>query len=85
MADIDERLERIDQAVKTTNQQLADLRERHGQILERHGRMLEHHGRLLNQIAADVAPLKVLPDFIQRVASEHELRIAALEKGSRQN
>ena len=92
MADIDERLERIEQAVKTTNQELGDLKERHGQMqerhgqmLERHGRMLEHHGRLLNQIVTDLGPLKVLPDFVKRVANEHELRIASLEKGPRQN
>jgi len=75
MADIDERLERIEQAVKFTNQEL-------GEVKERHGRILEHHGRLLNQIVNDLEPLKVLPDFVKRVATEHELRIAALEKGS---
>jgi regulator of replication initiation timing len=80
MADIDERLERIEQAVKTTNEQLGDLKERHGQMLERHGRMLTHHGRLLNQIVSDLGPLKALPDFVKRVADDHELRIAALEK-----
>ena len=87
MADIDERLERIEQAVKTTNEQLGDLKERHGQMVERHGQMLERHGRmlthlgrLLNQIVSDLGPLKALPDFVKRVADEHELRIAALEK-----
>jgi hypothetical protein len=90
MADAEERLDRIEQGligvsralgvVKETQGNQGQTLERHGQILEHHGQMLEQHGRLLAQIVEDIQPLKALPDFVKRVADDHEFRIKELEK-----
>jgi DNA repair exonuclease SbcCD ATPase subunit len=114
MADVEERLDRIEQELKGVGQALGELKgtqqhqgqtlerqgqtltrhgellerqgqtlERHERILERQGQTLEQHGRLLAQIVEDIQPLKALPDFVKRVADDHELRITELEKARR--
>jgi hypothetical protein len=104
MADVEERLDRIEQGLIGVSQALGELKgtqgsqshtlerhgellerqgqtlERHERILDRQGQMLEQHGRLLAQIIEDIQPLKALPDFIKRVADDHEVRIKELEK-----
>ena len=49
-------------------------------VVDRHSHQLDTHGRLLAEIKEQLAPMKDIKDFMQRVADEHERRITDLER-----
>ena len=78
------------QVLKNDVRGLRVLSEHHDEKIQKiaevqahHGRKLDEHGRLLQDIRDQLAPLRDMRDFVQRVAENHEQRIAALEERNR--
>ena len=52
----------------------------HSAKLDSHSAKLDSHSAKLDSIMKALAPLQEIREFVERVADDHETRIAALEK-----
>ena len=63
-------------------QSLRVLYEHHDEQIQRIAEVQVEHGKRLGEIKDALEPLPAIHDFVKRIASEHEVRITALEKPS---
>jgi chromosome segregation ATPase len=85
---IDGRFAQVDQRFDSLDAEVRGLRilgEQNATDIKRIAEVQAHHGQRLQELVEAVAPLKDLRDFVERVAHDHEHRIAALEAAHREN
>jgi len=85
---MDERFGKVDErfgTLETEVQKLRVLEEANATQIKQIAEVQGHHGQKLQQLIEAVEPLKGLPDFVARIADDHEHRITALEKASHQS
>jgi len=73
---MDERFDKVDQRFN----QLHVLGEEDRSNIKLVAEVLAHHGTVLDQIKEGLEPLKSLQPLFEKVATDHEQRITALER-----